>query len=258
MARPTGEKTAKPKPDGAPPGAPVKAKSGKRGTGRVPLFVTGAATPDDLPPKLPASPPFVFATKWDLWQVVAGKLVPVLRAFRTKPGLNGTKIRKADGALNAKAYWTKKEEQGWKILKDVTLTEDGEPYLYEAAPGVWLSRWESAVGGSSIVLTDDAGFAAWAEWLVAEGHVAPIQPHVLEALYEEARKDAAMAADEAKHSEVGRDRLEKLSARFAAVEAAHTAPAAKAKPKAGRGGKAPPALVADGEPDDDDDDEASA
>ena len=183
------------------------------------------------PRKEPASkvaqrPEFLFGCGPGHWQVQLGKLVPALQPLALSAGLYGTKVAK-DGTINARSLLSRKLDQGWTLLEDPYCTPDRQPYLHvvvnEDGQDVWLSRWETTVPGTDVVVSDEAGYVAWLEWLVAQGHVPPIATYVLDRLCSQVEKLAHEAGAQADHHPAFAALYERHKADLAVLTAAKAA-----------------------------------
>lgn len=116
----------------------------------------------------------------DRWQVLHGRVVPMLGVMFVVPGLNGTTT-----AGSARRAVEAREDRGWTILDP--MIDGQESYVFEthsASPHgtvepLYLSRWETAHAGSDHVSCDSEGYAAWLVELVAAGKIPAPAPYIL-------------------------------------------------------------------------------
>lgn len=137
--------------------------------GRAPRLAKGGPSGA---PKLPPLPPFLLVAHPDRWCVIEGMVLPLLHEFRLEPGVNGCVVWK-DPDTGELVYDTDGCESNLrsKGATPIDWYVDGPdaPYLTEVAPGRWLSRWQHPVPGSSRLVHDLPGYAAWVRDLQDRG-----------------------------------------------------------------------------------------
>ena len=123
---------------------------------------------------------WAFAFHPDRWQVMCGRVVPMLATMFVVPGLNGVPT-----SGSARRAVEAREERGWTILDPMIDGEDS--YVFESqsitpygtVQPLYLSRWETAHAGSDHVSCDSEAFSAWLAGLVAAGKIAAPAPYIL-------------------------------------------------------------------------------
>jgi len=136
-------------------------------------------------PKVPASPPFWLVFYPDRWCVMEDRVVPQLQNFHLRHTINGV-VQLLDGTYQvADAEQLIRQKGGTVLPWDI----DDEPYLVEAAPGHWTTRWTGLIPGSGHTRVDAAGYVEWLVSLQARGLIPKPEPRHLAALVERLRFD---------------------------------------------------------------------
>lgn len=195
-------------------------------------------------------------SSWELVQTSAGwRLVPTLKPYILKPGVNWTKapgkgqaVDRSELEAKASARW------GVQILRDLS------EYLVEVdgdgAPGIFL-RWERVrvyQDGNWSVDTDTDAYDLWRASLVAEGRVEAPRDEILNQLRLRA-KNQRRRATRTPHLAQAQEAIKEADARLAGLEEAlahlrgETAAKSKgpAKPKGPPSGRAPAPADEDGD-----------
>ncbi len=171
-------------------------------------------------PRLQRSPRFVFFVHPERWMVLEGQVVPALKRQILQNGVNGIT---QDSIENGGRYRIGKlielqKKRGWTMLDP--MIDGEEAYLYEAAEGVWLTRWETAHAGSSVVSSDAKGYVAWLRKLIADRKIEAPRPYVLSALLATLKSEAARLQDQVRTVPSTQVYLDDKLAAIAVVEAA--------------------------------------
>lgn len=171
---------------------------------QVAVYDNGAASySEDLPqlgspgrtrdpwPDVPAQSPFWLVYAPDRWDVVAGKLIPLLYRLSATPGANG--VDRAGTKPEPSAALAAAERLGHIVL-DWRI--DGKAYLrsFQVGEGVdrktgqpvkimsWHTRWEQLYAGSREIESDTVGYADWVSGLIDKGLLPKPRPYVLQRL----------------------------------------------------------------------------
>lgn len=132
----------------------------------------------DSTPRLPPQPPRLLKVHPERWTVLEGQVVPLCGHLHLRAGVSRVQQRR-DGTYLIREAIAAQADRGWTVIPaDV----DGSSYIYEAAPGTYLLRWEQAHAGSSTVTSDTRGYADWLRKLIADGKIPAPRPYALEAL----------------------------------------------------------------------------
>lgn len=166
--------------------------------GRISLADLGVASDSAgvEKPRLQRSPRFLFFVHPERWMVLEGQVVPALKRQVLQNGVNGIT---QDSIENGGRYRIGKllelqRKKGWTLLDPMI---DGEQaYLYEVSEGVWLTRWETAHAGSSVVSSDVKGYVGWLAKLVADGKIEAPRAYVLSAMLATLKSEAARLQDQ--------------------------------------------------------------
>lgn len=171
-------------------------------------------------PRLGKRAPFLFKYHPERWTVVGGKAIPQLGALKLIPGVESVRATREGKLVKGQAQAIQ-EEQGWLIIP-VDVDGPGTSYLHEAAPGVFLSRWERAFPSSSHVEVDEKGYAAWVEGLFDRGVLPPPEPYVLERLRTKVQRDLDDVADRVAGTPSNQPLVDRLRSDLEAIERART------------------------------------
>lgn len=179
-------KPATPKePTRPPPGDISRAGAATAESYRAELATDGSSAP--ALPKVPPSPPFLYAWHPARWVVLAGRLVPSLRKVALQPGINRVR-RLKDGRIDVGECRAHLERRGWTLIAQ-SASPDGRSYLKRVRTAlgpegsfVHLSLWESVYPGSDQIGADVPGYADWLDRLVTEGVIPVCPPHIAETL----------------------------------------------------------------------------
>lgn len=165
-------------------------------------------------PKLLARPPALKMYHPERWTVIAGKVVPLLGDLKLQPGVNRMRVTRDGRYLKLEAQ-AAAEEAGWSIIPhDV----DGESYIRNVAPGVYVTRWERVFPNSSHVESDEIGYAEWLRALIDRGVIKRAAPYVLEMLRSKRQKEHDDLADKVALTPSVRAAVERLAADLRAID----------------------------------------
>lgn len=147
------------------------------------LGLADGVGPVDLPliePRRPA----LYQYHPKRWQVMEGQVVPLLASMPLVGGVGNVKALKG-GKVSIATAVAERAKRGWTVLKN-DVEGPGTSYLYrvKTASGRWayLTRWETAHNGSTVITTDRRGFVAWLRKLISLGRLPAPKPYVLEQL----------------------------------------------------------------------------
>lgn len=145
------------------------------------LGVTDGVGRADLP-RLEPRPAALLMVHPERWCVMKGEIIPLVGRLPIEGGVGNVRVvDPKTGALSISTAVSIKQKRGWQVLLP-DVAGPGTSYLYEAAPGVYLTQWETAHAGSSRVSTDAAGYVQWMRSLIDSGTIQPPQPYVLEGM----------------------------------------------------------------------------
>lgn len=156
-----------------------------------------AETKGVSPPTMPGSPAFYFKSHPKRWQVLHGKIVPILGRLQLRPGVAGVQEGR-DGGVSLRAARAAQEERGWTLIPFDAIPEShGTSYLQqlELRPDVVLSIYERAYPGSSETTADEPKYLEFLEHLVDAKVIPPVETHVLESMLTDRERQLARAMD---------------------------------------------------------------
>ena len=143
------------------------------------LGVSDGVATSEAPRIREPRPGFVFLFHPERWFVSHGLVVPQLKRLVLQNALNGVR-QGENGRFSITTALADQQKRGWRALDP--LVDGKASYVYRAAEGIYLSRWETAHAGSSTVTGDGKGYAEWLRGLVTSGKLPPPAPYVLEQL----------------------------------------------------------------------------
>ena len=148
-----------------------------------------------------ARAPFLLMAHPRRWEVVRGKVRPMLGRMFLVPGVSNVAAG-PNGSLRIGMAKIHYEGRGWQILPAATLPPSQRyrgSYLSRPAgrADVTLAYWEQCFPGSAALRCDEGLKDEFLDWLMDSGTI-PVPPlYVLERLRDEARQEAATLADRA-------------------------------------------------------------
>lgn len=145
-------------------------------------------------PRLEPRPAALLMYHPERWCVSEGQVVPLLGRMPLIAGVGGVKQARG-GKINLDLARASSTKRGWTILPP-DCEGPGTSYLHSPMPGVYLTRWETAHAGSSVVSFDGPGYAAWLRRLMASGRIPPPPPYVLERLRARIRQETLVLQDQ--------------------------------------------------------------
>lgn len=161
-------------------------------------------------PRLTPRPAYLFLWHRERWQVLAGRVVPLLGQLVLQAGVGRVKQRK-DGTFDVSEALAHKAKRGWNLVP-LDVDGPGTSYLWRPTRGVVLTRWEQPHAGSSVVTTDVEAYAAWCASLVDRRVVPEPAPYVLEAMLAAYEAERLRLADMAIAHPSARPDLQRVSA----------------------------------------------
>ena len=166
-------------------------------------------------PRLPARPPALKMFHPERWTVISGHVVPLLGDLKLQPGINRIRMTREGRFLKLEAQ-AAAEEQGWTIIPhDV----DGESYIRQVAPAVFVTRWERVFPNSAHVECDESGYALWLRGLIDRGVIPRPAGYVLEMLRSKRQKEHDDVSDKVATVPSLRSTVERLAADLRAIDA---------------------------------------
>jgi hypothetical protein len=181
------------------------------------LASTGKSGPQV--PILSPSPPFVLMHNPQRWDVLCGKLVPILDKVPVMPGMSGAKHVGKGPTLRTDAtrMLERRTSRGWSVIPQ---TLDGGYVRKVRGTECYLTRWERTYPGSSHIDADVDGYVAWCVSLVDRGVVPEPTVGVLERLEALKRERLGQAADAARTNPSQERLRDQLAADLAVVREA--------------------------------------
>jgi hypothetical protein len=167
-------------------------------------------------PLLSARPPFLLQVHSQRWGVIGGQVVPVCGTFKLQNGL-GEVSQLTDGRFKIKAAKASAEERGWTLIPS-DVDGPGTSYVYEAAPGVYLTRWERCFPGSNHIESDTKGYVAWLRKLVESGKIPAPEPYVIGRLMSRLEQEHADLIDKVGTHPSLKPRVEQLARDIAILQ----------------------------------------
>jgi hypothetical protein len=154
--------------------------------------IAGASREQDPWPRVPPQPAFFLVYAPDRWDVLEGKLVPMLYRLSLNPGANAV-TRGQGGRPDATDAIAQVERNGHFPLQ---WTVDGSSYLRAFQVGLvqdrrtgapvkvmsWHTKFEQLYAGSEYIQSDTVGYVAWLESLIARRLLPQARPYVVERL----------------------------------------------------------------------------
>lgn len=158
------------------------------------LGVTDGVGPANLP-RLDPRPAALFIFHPERWMVSHGSVVPCLGRLAVEGGVGNVKVvDEKRGKLSLSTAIAEKQKRGWSVIP-LDVDGPGTSYLQSPIPGVYLTRWETAHAGSSVVTSDGAGYVRWLCSLVDRGVVPKAPPYVLERMRSRVKSEIADLQD---------------------------------------------------------------
>lgn len=135
-------------------------------------------------PKVPRSFPFLFLAHPMRWDIMDGRVVPLLMRFNLREGVRGITANDA-GRLSYSVALRAKEDRGWVTIP-ANKAPDGVNYVQRFAVHgggyAHTSVFESLYPGSRTIECDREAMANWLEGLMADGTIPKPSRVALEAL----------------------------------------------------------------------------
>ena len=178
--------------------------------------VDGIGSPDV--PRLESRAAALFLFHPERWGVLEGQVVPLLGRMPIIAGVGNVKLVDAKrGLLSTSVAEHEKSKRGWtKIRLDVD--GPGTSYLHSPLTGVYLTRWETAHAGSSVISHDTAGYVRWLRGLVATGKIPRAKPYVLEKIRAKTQRQILELQDKVRTVPSAQVDLDRKLADLAAIQ----------------------------------------
>ena len=130
------------------------------------------------PPNLEPSPPFLLKFHPDRWVISKGSILPCFGKLKLQRGINRVDYRGGRfivGEAKADAV-----RRGWTVIP-IDIQGPGTSYLRcPEGTNAHILQWVKTYPGSSRMDRDDAGYIAFCEGLINDGHIEPPPLHILE------------------------------------------------------------------------------
>ena len=144
------------------------------------------------PPMLPPSLPFLLTWHEERWLVMGDQVIPELRKWKLRAGINGVEAHPKTGEIIAASLKTAMAEaETSHRVHFLPPDVDGPGTSYLRKPkgtDAVLLKWERTYSGSPQITCDEAGYVGWCRSLVERGIIPPPPLRVLERLRAEALK----------------------------------------------------------------------
>lgn len=151
------------------------------GVSMTDIGIADGVGPSDLP-RLEPRPAALLMFHPERWAVMEGQVVPLLGRLPVVAGVGNVKlVNRKTGKVSITNAVAQKAKRGWVVLP-TDVEGPGTSYLHRPVPGVYLTRWETAHAGSSIVTSDGPGYVRWLRSLIDRGILPRAKPYVVERL----------------------------------------------------------------------------
>lgn len=173
-----------------PPAQPLPSRPGAADTSDDVPDVGGRAGTAP-PPKGEVQEPWYWVASPERWQVMKGRIVPILRKIVLNRGGGIGNVDSVGEGMNRRAdpslALARAAQRGETVLLHGPMVKlpDGRMvgYLQKVkATGSWISRWETVYGGTTATTIDEEGFSAWLASKVEDGTIPPAPIYVLHQL----------------------------------------------------------------------------
>ena len=144
-------------------------------------------------PRLMPRPPFLLTYHPERWTVMHGMVVPCFGSLKLQAGVNRIRTTR-DGRFMTLEAQAALEEQGWTVIPP-DVDGPGTSYIQQAAPGIFVSRWERTFPGSAHVEVDEPGYAKWCRSLIERNVISRPATYVLELLKAKRKQEHDDLAD---------------------------------------------------------------
>ncbi len=210
MARKVTSTTPKPTAEEAPTAAPP----GAAGLSMRELGVADSVGPTELP-RLQPRPPALMLIHPERWHVMHGEVVPLVGHLHLVGGLSNVRTTKA--GLSISEALAKKQSRGWRPIP-MDIDGPGTSYLHSPAPGVYLTKWETAHAGSEVVTHDGPGYVRWMRGHIDAGRLPSPPRYVLEQLRRQLAHEVLQLRDKVRTVPSAQVDLDRKSAALKVVE----------------------------------------
>jgi len=166
---------------------------------------------------------FLYRAHPERWQVVGGRVLPLLGRMPLMPGLNNVELDERTGSLRVRAAKAAAEERGWTVIPTSTVVPGSgrSSYLYrpKGRPDVTLCIYELCFPGSSVTQADTAGWVAFLSHLVDSGIVEPSPLYVLDRMRASAISRLDRAINKVQRAPAAASQVERIKAEIEVIEA---------------------------------------
>lgn len=147
-------------------------------------------------PQLSPRPAFYYLAHPERWQVIEGKVLPLLGSMKIRAGVGGAVAGRTPGSVNLRAAKVDAEQKRRTIIPITSIPDahatPGVPKSYlkkvEGCPNVTLSLYEDAFPGSRETRPDTKRFVEFLEYQIESGVIAPAGIHILERMLDHRQK----------------------------------------------------------------------
>ncbi len=197
---------------------PTPGEAGALGLDDDDLGLDDGVEGDDLP-RISPRPPTLFMFHPESWFVMEGEVIPLFGALVLRRGVSNVKKGKKKGSVSISQALEFRRKRGWK---PVPHKVDGRSYLQRVptADGrvAYLTRWETAHAGSSVITSDGPGYVAWCRKLLAAGLIERPKPYVLERMLARVATEILQAQDRVRTVPSAQVELDKLLVKQGAIK----------------------------------------
>lgn len=150
---------------------PNQSTPAPRAPAPLPTLASGASSAQA--PKVRRKPPFLLAFLPERWVVLLGCVVPSLQEYSLEHGINGCKeVMRDDGTGRQQKVLVIDEALNnlhSKGGREIPWDVEDEPYIVEAWPDHWVTRWTGLTPGSAHMEVDLEGYVDFIQRLQDRG-----------------------------------------------------------------------------------------
>ena len=168
-------------------------------------------------PRLIPRPPFLLTYHPERWTVMHGMVIPLFGSLKLQAGVNRIRMTR-DGRFMKLEAQASLEEQGWTVIP-ADVDGPNTSYMQQAAPGIFVSRWERCFPSSSHVEVDEIGYAKWCRSLIDRNVIPRPATYVLELLRGKRQHEHDDLADKVATSPSLRANVARCAADLQAIDA---------------------------------------
>ena len=154
-------------------------------------------------PSMPSASPYYLKHHESRWQLMGGKVLPILGRLTMRAGVAGVTTGATRGSVSMRAARAATEERGWTLIPFDSIPDHhavpGQPksYMRRLAnrPDVALTIYEIAYPGTAETVSDQARYVEFLEHQITSGVVAPAPTYVIERMIRKCSDKLERASD---------------------------------------------------------------